>query len=100
MKGIYPVVPIFNRLQLVYQRQPPASRHPDATLVNGGANLFASRDTAIREGLAELSFGSQQMKKTKAELALFVQKAFLNEPLSMAVKRPALLLSNKTAVHA
>jgi hypothetical protein len=40
------------------------------------------------------------MKKTKAELALFVQKAFLNEPLSMAVKRPALLLSNKTAVHA
>jgi hypothetical protein len=48
----------------------------------------------------QLDFAFQQMKKTKAELALFVQKTFLSRSLSLAVKRPALLPSNKTAVHA
>jgi hypothetical protein len=81
-------------------RQPRASRHPDATLVNGGTNLFASLDTAIRQGLTELAFVFQQMKKTKAELALFVQKsppelAFLQ---GGQASRP--LPSNKTAAHA
>src|ERR1022692_13000 len=61
----YPVVSVFNRLQFVYQRQPPASRHPDATLVNGGTNLFASLDAAIRQGLAELALTSQTDEENK-----------------------------------
>lgn len=58
-----------------------ASRHPDAIPVNGGTYyLFASLDTAIRQSLAELPFGSRQMKKTKAKLAFLVQKALLCRP--------------------
>jgi hypothetical protein len=40
------------------------------------------------------------MKKTKAELALFVQKSLREPAFSKAVERPAPLPSNKTAAHA
>jgi hypothetical protein len=47
-----------------------------------------------------LYLASQQMKKTKAELALFVLKGFPNRLLPRAVKRVAPLPSNKTGAHA
>jgi hypothetical protein len=57
-------------------------------------------DTAIRDGLAKLSCAFLPMKKTKAELAWLVQKSIPGRLPATAVRRPALLPSNKTAVHA
>jgi hypothetical protein len=49
------VVPMRSPFDSIVQETALAGRHPDATLVNGGTNLFASLDTATRQGLAELS---------------------------------------------
>jgi hypothetical protein len=63
-----------------------------------GSACRASRPPGIR--MLPLYLASQQMKKTKAELALFVLKGFPNRLLPRAVKRVAPLPSNKTGAHA